>query len=495
MSDSVFTLERGTAPLLLSLPHVGTTIPDDLAPAFVPRALALEDTDWHLAEVYGFARELGASVLVPRVSRYVIDLNRPPENTPMYAGANNTELVPTRFFTGDALYRDGRVPDEREIERRRETYWRPYHDALAAELARLSRRARPRDPLGRPQHPGRAAVAVRRAPARPQPRHRRRRELRAGAARRAERRARRRNRRSATSPTAASRAATSRATTAGRASACTRSSSRWASRPTWTRRTPPFPSRRPIAAASRACSRSCATCCRRRSTGAPMPPDATPALLWAPLAWLPERLARARPPARRRRRPLGRGDGRCRDGARGRARPRRAAPARRRRCPQPRVPARLRRRRRAARRGERRLLVVARAHVRGRAADRARAAARGRGAALRRAAARRLHPRVRVPLPAPRPRRQRLRRSARDVVGARRRRRRRRHRPDDPARAVRARRLRRRRPARRPAALSLVGGRDGRGRAAHRRRRPAARRCGPGDPLAARARAPSRSRR
>jgi N-formylglutamate deformylase len=137
MSEPVFTLERGSAPLLLSLPHVGTVIPDDLAPAFAPRALALEDTDWHLAEVYDFARALGASVLVPRVSRYVIDLNRPPENTPMYAGANNTELVPTRFFTGDPLYREGRVPDERETLRRRETYWRPYHEALAAELARL----------------------------------------------------------------------------------------------------------------------------------------------------------------------------------------------------------------------------------------------------------------------------------------------------------------------------------------------------------------------
>jgi N-formylglutamate deformylase len=135
--SAVFSLDCGRVPLLLSLPHVGTTIPADLAAAFVPRALALEDTDWHLAEVYGFARELGASVLVPRLSRYVIDLNRPPENTPMYAGANNTELVPTRFFTGDALYRDGRVPGASEIDRRLAAYWRPYHDALAGELARL----------------------------------------------------------------------------------------------------------------------------------------------------------------------------------------------------------------------------------------------------------------------------------------------------------------------------------------------------------------------
>jgi N-formylglutamate deformylase len=119
------------------LPHVGTVIPDDLAAALVPRARALEDTDWHLAEVYSFARSLGASVLVPRFSRYVIDLNRPPENAPMYPGANNTELVPTHFFSGDALYRDGRVPDDAEIARRREVYWQPYHDALAGEIARI----------------------------------------------------------------------------------------------------------------------------------------------------------------------------------------------------------------------------------------------------------------------------------------------------------------------------------------------------------------------
>jgi N-formylglutamate deformylase len=137
MRAPVFTLERGTAPLLLSLPHVGTALPDDVVRALVPRALALEDSDWHLAEVYDFARELGASVLVPRFSRYLIDLNRPPENAPMYPGANNTELVPTRFFTGDPLYREGRGPDDAEIERRRAAYWRPYHDALASELSRL----------------------------------------------------------------------------------------------------------------------------------------------------------------------------------------------------------------------------------------------------------------------------------------------------------------------------------------------------------------------
>lgn len=137
MTEPVFTLHRGHRPLLVSVPHAGHLIPDELKPRYVPRALAAEDTDWFLDELYGFVREMGASLIVPRYSRYVIDLNRPPENVPLYTGVNNTELVPTRFFTGDPLYREGQGPDEAEVGRRLRLYWRPYHEALQGELARL----------------------------------------------------------------------------------------------------------------------------------------------------------------------------------------------------------------------------------------------------------------------------------------------------------------------------------------------------------------------
>ena len=137
MSDAVFTLHRGHLPLLVSVPHAGTVIPADQQPRYVPRALAVEETDWFMEEVYGFVRELGASLLVPRHSRYLIDLNRPPENLPMYTGVNNTELCPTRSFSGDALYREGQAPDDTEIASRLHAYWQPYHQALQAELARL----------------------------------------------------------------------------------------------------------------------------------------------------------------------------------------------------------------------------------------------------------------------------------------------------------------------------------------------------------------------
>jgi N-formylglutamate deformylase len=133
----VFSLHRGSSPLLVSVPHAGTALPPALSERLVPRAAAVEDTDWHLDRLYGFVRGLGASLIVSHYSRYVIDLNRPREDTPMYAGVNNTGLCPTRFFSGDALYRDGAEPEAGEIAERVEQYWEPYHDALTEELARL----------------------------------------------------------------------------------------------------------------------------------------------------------------------------------------------------------------------------------------------------------------------------------------------------------------------------------------------------------------------
>ena len=40
-----FTLHRGTTPVLVSMPHVGTVIPQSLRHRFVERAGQTEDTD------------------------------------------------------------------------------------------------------------------------------------------------------------------------------------------------------------------------------------------------------------------------------------------------------------------------------------------------------------------------------------------------------------------------------------------------------------------
>ena len=136
MSDT-HTLHRGTAPLLVSVPHDGHRIPEDIAARMRPAARVAPDTDWHVARLYAFARDLGASMIVPSYSRYVVDLNRPPDDVSLYPGQNTTGLCPATQFSGEPIYRKGEEPTHADIVERVERYWQPYHTALAAELARL----------------------------------------------------------------------------------------------------------------------------------------------------------------------------------------------------------------------------------------------------------------------------------------------------------------------------------------------------------------------
>lgn len=135
--ESVYCLHAGSTPLLVSVPHAGTGIPASIAGRLRPRALHSEDTDWYLAELYTFVRPLGAGLIVPQFSRYVVDLNRPPVDAPLYPGANNTGVCPLSFFSGDPLYAAGLEPDPAEARERVAQYWTPWHDALRAELSRL----------------------------------------------------------------------------------------------------------------------------------------------------------------------------------------------------------------------------------------------------------------------------------------------------------------------------------------------------------------------
>lgn len=133
----VCTLHRGTAPLLISLPHDGIALPEDIAARVTPEARGVPDTDWFLSRLYAFAKALGASVLVPEYSRYVVDLNRPPDDVSLYPGQNTTGLCPAVQFSGAPVYLPGQAPSSDEVAARVQRYWRPYHDALSEELARL----------------------------------------------------------------------------------------------------------------------------------------------------------------------------------------------------------------------------------------------------------------------------------------------------------------------------------------------------------------------
>jgi N-formylglutamate deformylase len=133
-----FTLQRGRVPLLISLPHDGSFIPDRMAARMRPAARRSPDTDWHVGRLYEpLADVLGASVLKPAASRYVVDLNRPADGHALYPGQSETGLVSTIGFDGEPLYLEGQTPDAAEIQQRINDYWTPYHEALSHELARL----------------------------------------------------------------------------------------------------------------------------------------------------------------------------------------------------------------------------------------------------------------------------------------------------------------------------------------------------------------------
>lgn len=134
---SAYDYSLGNIPALISIPHMGLEIADEIKPEMTAAASQIADTDWHLDRLYDFATELGFHRLQARYSRYVIDLNRPRDNRPLYEGANNTELVPSTSFDQQALYLPQHLPTDAEIERRRLNYWQPYHDKLQQTLNEL----------------------------------------------------------------------------------------------------------------------------------------------------------------------------------------------------------------------------------------------------------------------------------------------------------------------------------------------------------------------
>jgi N-formylglutamate deformylase len=133
MSADIVSVTRGSSPLVLSMPHPGTGLPAEVAAQLNARGKLVEDTDWHMRQLYGFAEGFQPTIVEAQLSRFVIDLNRDPAGVSLYPGQATTELVPTTTFDGAPIWNT--APDEAEIARRREAYFQPYHDALAAEIA------------------------------------------------------------------------------------------------------------------------------------------------------------------------------------------------------------------------------------------------------------------------------------------------------------------------------------------------------------------------
>lgn len=131
-----YAYRRGGSPLVVSMPHVGTFIPHSVGRGLTDCAARRPDTDWHLPRLYDFLVELDATVVKATYSRYVVDLNRPPDGSNLYPGQDTPRLCPVDTFHREPLYRDGE-PDDAEVERRMRSIWQPYHRRLRRELDRV----------------------------------------------------------------------------------------------------------------------------------------------------------------------------------------------------------------------------------------------------------------------------------------------------------------------------------------------------------------------
>lgn len=137
--ESIVDVHPGDSPVILSAPHVGTLLPDALADRLTEHGRAIIDTDWHVHRLYQGLLP-GATTISARYSRYVVDLNRPPDGASLYPGQNTTGTCPVTDFDGNPLYRDGQEPDDAEVAERVEQYHRPYHAAIEEHIARLKAR-------------------------------------------------------------------------------------------------------------------------------------------------------------------------------------------------------------------------------------------------------------------------------------------------------------------------------------------------------------------
>lgn len=133
----IFSIQQGNSPLLLSFPHSGIQVPADILSCLTPEAQGLPDTDWYVPDLYDFHSEKAITSITAHYSRYVVDLNRSPDNKNLYPGKTTTGICPLNLFNGNPIYIDGKQPDKHDIAQRIQLYWQPYHKALMEQIERI----------------------------------------------------------------------------------------------------------------------------------------------------------------------------------------------------------------------------------------------------------------------------------------------------------------------------------------------------------------------
>jgi N-formylglutamate deformylase len=129
-------------PVVVEIPHAGLeSAPPFLEPLAAPARSLARDADLYVDSLYSEAPDVGATVLVARTSRYVIDVNRGEGDVDaeVVEGARadvrlHHGLVWRTTSDGEPALSRRLTP--RELEERLDLVWRPYHRELMAIVER-----------------------------------------------------------------------------------------------------------------------------------------------------------------------------------------------------------------------------------------------------------------------------------------------------------------------------------------------------------------------
>ncbi|MBI5533237.1 MAG: N-formylglutamate amidohydrolase [Deltaproteobacteria bacterium] len=135
----------GEVPVVVEVPHAGLWIdPESMAHTLAPVRAIGRDADLYVDELAVEAPDRGASLLMSRISRYVVDLNREPTDydrgsVDSGSGSNFPRGVIWRLTAEGEPVLHSPV-SESELERRLDRYYRPYHQALERVVRRKTTR-------------------------------------------------------------------------------------------------------------------------------------------------------------------------------------------------------------------------------------------------------------------------------------------------------------------------------------------------------------------
>jgi N-formylglutamate deformylase len=172
-------------PVIVEIPHAGLeSFPPFLEPLVAAARSIARDADLYVDSLYSEAPDAGATVLVARTSRYVIDVNRSETDVDgeVVEGARSDVRLHHGLIwrtTSDGDPAMSRRLTARELEERLDIVWRPYHRELASIVAHKMARFGIAVILA--AQPRRRGARDARAPQRRGPVHRRRRGARRGA--------------------------------------------------------------------------------------------------------------------------------------------------------------------------------------------------------------------------------------------------------------------------------------------------------------------------